>query len=51
MLNQEQKVIKIITKSLPAVVSIESYKDLKEVEKNKPQWVFPFSEKDISRVI
>ncbi len=47
MLNQEQKIIKIIEKTLPAVVSIESYKNLKEIEKKKPQWIFPFFEKDI----
>lgn len=51
MLNQEQKIIKIIAKALPAVVSIEAYKNLEEIEKKKPQWLFPFSEKDISNVI
>jgi serine protease Do len=51
MFTQEQKMIKIITKSLPAVISIEAYKDLKEIEKKNPQWIFPFSEKDISKVI
>ncbi len=47
MLNQEQKIIKIIEKTLPAVVSIESYKDLKEIEEKRPQWIFPFFEKDV----
>ena len=46
MLNQEQKVIKIIEKTLPAVVSIEAYKKMRDVERIYPQWIFPFFERE-----
>lgn len=46
MLSQEQKIIKIIEKTLPAVVSIEAYKKIRDVEQSYPQWLFPFFEKE-----
>jgi serine protease Do len=45
MLTQEQKIIKIIEKTLPSVVSIEAYKKTLDVERVYPQWIFPFFEK------
>lgn len=50
MLAPEQKVIKIIQKVLPAVVSIAAYKNIKEIEKKNPQWLFPFFEKDVPEI-
>jgi serine protease Do len=50
MLTQEQRVIKIIAKTLPAVVSIEAYKSVKEIEKRKPNWLFPFFDSDRSAI-
>lgn len=50
MLTPEQKVIKIIQKVLPAVVSITAYKNIKEIEKKRPQWLFPFFEKDVPAI-
>jgi len=44
MFAQEQKVIKIIAKTLPTVVSIEAYKSIKEIEKKRPNWLFPLFE-------
>lgn len=50
MLNQEQKVIKIIAKTIPAVVSIETYKNVSDIEKKKPSWLFPMFESDKNAV-
>ncbi len=46
MLTQEQKIIKIIEKTLPAVVSIEAYKKVRDIERAYPQWIFPFFERE-----
>lgn len=45
-MTQEQKIIQIIKKSLPAVVSITILKPIRDIEREKPQWLFPLFEKD-----
>jgi serine protease Do len=50
MLTQEQKVIKIIAKTLPAVVSIEAYKSVQDVSKKRPGWLFPLFESETTSV-
>ena len=50
MLTQEQKVIKIIAKTIPAVVSIEAYKSVDDVSKKRPGWLFPVFESDLEGV-
>ncbi|HPW34617.1 MAG TPA: trypsin-like peptidase domain-containing protein [Candidatus Paceibacterota bacterium] len=44
MFTQEQKIIKIIEKTLPAIVSISAFKKVADIEKNSPQWLYPLFE-------
>jgi len=46
MLSQEQKIVKIIEKTIPSVVSIEAYKSIQDISKKYPEWIFPLFEKD-----
>ena len=46
MFNQEKRRIKVIEKTLPAVVSITVVKKLKEIEKESPEIAFPLTERD-----
>jgi serine protease Do len=49
MFAHEKKIISIIEKTIPAVVSIEAYKEIADLKKKNPQWIFQlFDQKSLA---